>query len=244
MAALRDEVASLRRERMADRKRLEALENQFDAQQAELSRLRGMPQSSAELVPSDLEVVHLRAPKASRSARMMPRLPTDVPVREPSADDLAALEQAVPSPGASASADSPDVLPDALYDGAFEKLKTGDLLGAASDFEAFAQRFPKNPAADNALLDQGIALYGLHRYDDALRAFSRIESRYPAGDALPEALWRSADCDEKLGRPADAKRLYAHLTKDFPDSPEGRRAKDRLARPAEAVLVRDEGDHP
>ncbi len=238
VAALREEVAALRRERTADQKRLEALENQFDAQQAQLARLRAGPPETraAGAVPADLQVIHL---EPRRPARRPPPLPTDVPVREPSPEDLAALEQAASPADESGSGGPKD-----LFDGAFEKLKTGDLVGAAADFDSFAQRFPKNPVADNALLDEGIAYYGLHRYEDALRAFSRIEPRYPAGDAVPEALWRAADCDGKLGRSVDAKRTYAHLSKDFPESPEGRRAKERLARPSEASLANDEGAQP
>ncbi len=218
VAALKEEVATLRGERQVDEKRLQVLENQFDAQQAELQHLRS--QGALEGLPS-LRVVHLEPGKAA------PALPTRVQVREPDEADLARLDELL-GHGFPTAVETSGGAPDALFDGAFEKLKTGDLVGAAADFQSFAEKFPKNPAADNALLDEGIAMYGQHNYAEALKVLSRIEARYPAGDAVPEALWRAADCEEKLGRIEDARKRLLHLSKDFPTSPEGSRARERL----------------
>jgi TolA-binding protein len=172
-------------------------------------------------------VVHLD-PGGKKS---LPALPTKVRVREPDEADLAQLEEMVgrgfPT-AANTSGGSTGDAPDAIFDVAFEKLKTGDLLGAAADFQSFALKFPSNPAADNALLDEGIAMYGQRHYAEALKVLSRIELRYPAGDAVPEAIWRAADCDEKLGDGEDARKRLSHLAKDFPGSPEGVRARERL----------------
>jgi TolA-binding protein len=223
VAALKEEVATLRRERQVDEKRLQVLENQFDAEQAELQHLRG--QGGLEGLPPSLRVVHLE-----RGAHA-PALPTKVQLRDPDEADLARLDELLghgfPT-AADSSGSASGGAPDALFDGAFEKLKTGDLVGAASDFQTFAEKFPKNTAADNALLDEGIAMYGQHHYAEALKVLSRIEARYPAGDAVPEAIWRAADCEEKLGHPEDARKRLTHLAKDFPASPEGSRARDRL----------------
>ncbi|MHB8418503.1 MAG: tetratricopeptide repeat protein [Myxococcales bacterium] len=219
VAALKEEVATLRRERRLDEKRLQALEDQFDAQQAELSRLH-LSDGGASL-PS-LQVVHLA--RLGRPPKALPPVPTRVAVREPDPADLAALDDAATR----GPQDNPSEGADALFDQAFGKLKTGDLVGAAADFQSFAERYPRNTAADNALLDEGIALYGQHRYGEALSVLARIEARYPAGDAVPEALWRAADCEEQLGRVDDARKRLRHLAKDYPQSPEGARAREKL----------------
>jgi TolA-binding protein len=235
VAALREEVAALRRDNARDEKRIEALENQIDIQETDLRRLRpGIATSSQDQLPTLR--LHVASPTA-RAVRSLPQLPTDVSVREPNREALATLENvssALP-PREAARGDQTD--PDALFNLAFEKLKTGDLLGAAGDFQLFVQRFPHHTAADNALLDEGIALYGLRRYSDALGVLARIERSYPAGDAVPEALWRSADCQDHMAHPKEARVLLVHLSEKFPNSPEGLKARARLAEarePAEA----------
>ena len=75
---------------------------------------------------------------------------------------------------------------DNLFQAAFEKLKTGELVGAAGLFHDFARRFPHHPSADNAMLDEGIAYYGLHRFEDAIKVFNALAEQYPAGDAVRE----------------------------------------------------------
>jgi TolA-binding protein len=226
--ALREEVAVLRRDNARDEKRIEALENQVDIQEADLRKLRPRDGTASLDLPPDLKTVRLASPTA-RAVRSLPVLPTAVPVREPDRDALANLDTVslstpVRAPGRGDPSD-----PDVLYNAAFEKLKTGDLVGAANDFQLFAQRFPHHTAADNALLDEGIALYGLRRYAEALQVLARIERNYPAGDTVPEALWRSADCQERLSHPKEARAVLEHLSQKYPNSPEGQKAHARLA---------------
>jgi TolA-binding protein len=221
VAALKEEVATLRRERQVDAQRLQVLENQFDAEQAELQHLRA--EGGLGGTPPSLQVVHLQ-PGSHGSA---PALPTHVKVREPDEANLAELDELL-GHGFPTVVDASGGAPNALFDAAFDQLKTGDLVGAAAGFQSFADKYPKDTAADNALLDEGIAIYGQHRYAEALRILSRIEARYPAGDAVPEAIWRAADCEEKLGQVEAARTRLAHLAEDFPGSPEGARAAERL----------------
>jgi TolA-binding protein len=200
------------------------LENQIDIQEADLRRLR--PGTSSQEVPSSPRLHG--ATSAGRPVRSLPQLPTDVAVREPNHDALATLENLSPPMALHplGKGEQPD--PDLLFSQAFEKLKTGDLTGAANGFQLFVQRFPHHTAADNALLDEGIALYGLRRYSEALGVLARIERSYPAGDAVPEALWRSADCEERMSHPKEVRVLLEHLSEKFPKSPEGLKARTRL----------------
>ena len=186
---LREEVSALRKAHQEDRKRLEALEVLVDAQQMELRRIRGETLGDASQVPNDssLPIVHLQPP-ASRTA---PALPTDVRVREPPVEVVTELERSPTHANDVEQTTSGSEDADHLFDAAFEKLKTGELVGAAGMFRDFARRFPHHPAADNALLDEGIAYYGLRRYLEALDVFENLSKRYPAGDAVPEALWRA-----------------------------------------------------
>jgi TolA-binding protein len=230
IAPLREEVSALREAHQIDRKRLEALEVQVDAQQLELRRLRGEAPAEETFQPSgsaSLPVVHLQP----HSPGAVPILPTEVRVREPSAEVVAELDHASSRDtervegGPAGSKEEAD----RLFDAAFEKLKTGELVGAAGMFRDFSRRFPHHPAADNALLDEGIAYYGLRRYQEALDVFDGLGKRYPAGDAVPEALWRAGDCEIKLGEVARAQSIYRSLMKSFPGSPEATKATAQLA---------------
>lgn len=236
---LREELAALRQSRDADRKRIDALEVQVGTQQIELRRLRADPASqpfsaSAPVGLGDgsenLPIVHLQP----HSPRDLPAVPTEVAVREPSPEVVAELAKpqlfsdanlsSVPGDSLSASEEA-----DSMFKIAFEKLKTGELVGAAGLFHAFAQRFPHHPAADNAMLDEGIADYGLRRYQDALEVLEQLAKRYPAGDAVAEALWRAGDCQLKLQQPTEARVTYQLLMKRFPGSAEATKAAAQLS---------------
>ena len=222
---LREEVSALRQAHDADRKRIEALELQAGLQQAEIQKLRGGSPLSSDR-PDSLPIVRLQP----HAAHDLPSLPTETTVREPTLETLAELQkvQMLSGPddgeptGAKEEADT-------MFNTAFEKLKTGELVGAASMFHSFAQKFPNHPAADNAMLDEGIAYYGLRRYQDALDIFAALSKRYPAGDAVPEALWRSGDCHLKLNQPAKAEAVYTSLIQRYPSSPEAAKATAQIA---------------
>jgi TolA-binding protein len=53
-----------------------------------------------------------------------------------------------------------------------------------------------------------------------------VVAEYPTSRAMPDGLEGLAACEQRRGRPADASRLQARLTKDFPDSPAGKRASE------------------
>jgi TolA-binding protein len=222
---LKEEVSALRQAHEADRKRIEALEVETGLQQAEIAKLRGGG-SLANDRPDSLPIVHLQP----RSAHDLPAVPTATPLREPSPEALLELQKAA----ASGSGDEGEPVAgkeeaDTMFSAAFEKLKTGELVGAAGMFHTFAQKFPHHPAADNAMLDEGIADYGLRRYQDALDIFDLLAKRYPAGDAVPEALWRSGDCHLKLNQPNRAQAVYETLIKRYPASPEATKAIAQIA---------------
>jgi TolA-binding protein len=230
IAPLREEVSALRQAHDSDRKRLEALEVQVDAQQMELRHLRGdTPDERGSGDPASaaaLPVVRLQ-PQGSRTA---PALPTEVKVHEPPVEVVAELERAHAratddSTGSAGSKEEAD----RLFDVAFEKLKTGELVGAASLFRDFARRYPHHPAADNALLDEGIAFYGLRQYQQALEVFEALTKRYPAGDAITEARLRAGDCQIKLGDLAAAQATLHGIVTIYPGSPEATKAAAQLS---------------
>ncbi len=228
---VRDEVVALRQTHEADQKRIKSLEAEVESLQLQA---RSSPPSEDEREPpTDLQIIHLEKPSPNP-----PPLATAVPVREPSLEELAALSHPSPSETADAARPTSPEEADVLFSLAFEKLKTGELVRAANEFQEFARRFPRNPAADNALLDEGIAFYGLKQYQEALVTFRGLIKRYPAGDAVPEAMYREAECAEKLGHPDEARTLLRHVRTSYPQSAEAVRADRRLTE-----LAANEGEN-
>jgi tol-pal system protein YbgF len=220
VSALRAELKTMQQAHLDDQKKIETLQNEVDVLSAEAKAA----QAPTEL-PSDLQVVHLSQPN-----KAPPPLATAVSVHEPTNEEIVALatSRAATSSERSAGSSSSPEEADALFSSAFEKVKTGELVRAASEFQEFARRYPHHPAADNALLDEAIAFYGLRRYQDALGALHTLIKRYPAGDAVPEALYREAECSEKLGHPDQARKVLSQLKESYPQSPEAARADRRL----------------
>jgi tol-pal system protein YbgF len=226
---LRAELKIMQETHLEDQKKIEVLQSEVDALSTEAKASQGPSE-----LPSDLRVVRLSSPTKGQP----PALATAVAIHEPTSDELAliaAARAAEPtdsdslrreSVGSSAGTSAEEA--DALYSSAFEKLKTGELVRAASEFQEFARRYPHHPAADNALLDEGIAFYGLRRYTDALAAFRILIKRYPAGDAVPEAMFREAECAERLGHRDQARSLFNQLKDSYPQSAEAARAGRRL----------------
>jgi tol-pal system protein YbgF len=225
VTTMRAELKVMQQAHLDDQKKIDALQAEIEL----LSETRA-PQATTSELPSDLQVVHLQPAKGQP-----PPLATAVPIHEPTADELALISaaQAAEPPetltahGSSSGSSSPEEA-DALFSSAFERLKTGELVRAASEFQEFARRYPHHPAADNALLDEGIAYYGLRRYADALTAFRSLIKRYPAGDAVPEAMLREAECETRLGHRDQARSLLNHLKDAYPQSAEAARAGRRL----------------
>jgi tol-pal system protein YbgF len=223
VSALRAELKTMQQVHLEDQKKIESLQSEVDV----LSSEAKASQTATEL-PSDLQVVHLSQPNRSPP----PPLATAVSIHEPTNEEIVALEtsrSATPTElsRGGGSSSSPEEA-DELFSSAFEKLKTGELVRAASEFHEFARRYPHHPAADNALLDEAIAFYGLRRYSDAMSALHTLTKRYPAGDAVPEALFREAECAERLGHPDQARQILSQLKESYPQSPEAVRADRRL----------------
>ena len=137
------------------------------------------------------------------------------------------IQQRVPpSPAAAAGPD-----PNQLYEQAAQDLTQGRYPLALQGFREYAQRFPTTDLADNAQYGMGECLFAQAQFDSAAIEYERIEKLYPQGDRVPAGLWKLALCREKLGQPAQARKVLDDLVKSFPLSGEAQLARDRLAKP-------------
>jgi TolA-binding protein len=166
-------------------------------------------------------VVKLK-PRADRA----PPIDVRTQVHEPDAELVAALGRSDSPAG-----DAPDA---SQVDGEFaqaqEALRTGNLGGGIERMTRFADTYPKDPRADDALY---LAALGELGQDEPARAAKLLESvlqRYPAGDVVQQAMLKLAECRMRLKQTAEARALLARLVTNFPGTPAASEAQARLAR--------------
>lgn len=218
---LRAEVRELARQNAVTQRRLEELQNKVDIIAArKAARVPAAPAkaeaaseaTAAGDVPK-LDVVKM----GPGSKRRPPPVPTQVPIVEPDPAALGALDQ-----GAS---------PDLASDAEKELSDARRLEGAASAraLEKFAQRYPRHPGADNALVDAARLYAHAGDADAACALLERAVREYPAADAMPEALEELGNCESQRGHKDKAEKLWQRVATDYPRTPAARRAGEKLS---------------
>lgn len=224
--SLRGEVQSLRRENEALQRKVDGLSIRLDVLGSRAKAASAPPAAAEPLVPPDLAVVRvepreeppieLRDPGPAR-ARPPPPVPTSVPIVEPDADRLEAIAR---RSGRELSADADEEL---------RRARKKEGASRAQALEDFVARYPRHPAADNALVDAAAAWAGAGKADAACGLARRAADDYPAGDALSEAIERLAWCESRRGAVDAERRLLERLVDEFPRTPAAARAGTRLA---------------
>ncbi|MGZ6141867.1 MAG: tetratricopeptide repeat protein [Myxococcales bacterium] len=149
-----------------------------------------------------------------------PRLPATVELREPDEDQLARLEA---DPVAVQEFDA-----DHAWAEAVQKLNDGHHAEAESDFLAFVAAHPRHTAADNALYLAGLVREARGDCAGALQLFESVPAKYPAGDAVPQALLERGRCLRTIGKRGEAKAILMQLEQDHPEAPETAFARQLL----------------
>ncbi len=220
--AMRAEMQIAQRENADLAKRVEELSLRVDLIAARLTRqAAGRGQAAEPAVPPDLAVVKVGPPRAEpqrrgRLPRSAPPVPTQTPVVEPSPERLAAL-----------GAGRIDLASEAQNELDAAHRLSG--LAAARALEAFAAHYPHHPRADNALLEAARLRTAAGDDDAACDLYARCVDEYPAGDALPDALERLAECHSQRGEAKRARALFEQVAADYPDTSAAKLAKEHLA---------------
>jgi TolA-binding protein len=141
-----------------------------------------------------------------------PRLPATLELREPDEYDLARLDS---DPAQAQQADA-----DHAWALAVQKLNGGQHQEAEKDFLAFVAAHPRHTAADNALYFIGLVREVRGDCASALQLFESVPRKYPAGDAVPQALLERGRCLRLLGRKDEAKQVLFQLDHEHPEAPE------------------------
>ncbi|HVU12677.1 MAG TPA: transglycosylase SLT domain-containing protein [Phototrophicaceae bacterium] len=98
----------------------------------------------------------------------------------------------------------------------------GDATSALATFATLRQKYPNDPLASTAALEQGNTDLQTGDYDKAVAAFSEVAATYPQSPEAPQAILSAAETEYSHGDTAKAISLYDQLGKTYPTSDEAK----------------------
>lgn len=114
------------------------------------------------------------------------------------------------------------------YDAAFELLKQARYDQARENFTAFLKKFPDSTLRDNAQFWLGETWYVSKGFKQALVEFQKVIKDYPDSNKLADAWLRVGYCNAELEQTEAARKAFATVTEQFPESDAAKRALARL----------------
>jgi TolA-binding protein len=151
---------------------------------------------------------------------LAPRLPATLELREPDDDELARLE-ADPETVREFDADH-------AWAEAVQNLNQGKHAAAEIQLLAFVAAYPRHTAADNALYLAGLVRESRGDCASALLLFEAVPQKYPAGDAVPQAMLERGRCLRILGRRDESKAVLMQMQREHPEAAETAQGRQLL----------------
>ena len=158
----------------------------------------------------------------------IPVAPPPAPVSTEPVDPNAPVVPAPAPPPPSTAGLSPT----RMFDTARADYFAGQFSLAITGFEAFLKTFPRSDMADDAQFLIGDAYSDQNRWTDAIAAYNQVIQNYPMGNTVPGAYYKRGLALERLGQLEAARASWTTAVTNFPDSDEGRLAKQSLDRVA------------
>jgi len=116
------------------------------------------------------------------------------------------------------------------YRAAKEALDAGRMKVARSGFARFMKDHPSHALADNALYWTGETWYAQAMWLKAARAFGDVVGRYPGGNKVPDAMFKTGLCYSKVGETKLAVEVFENLRTLYPGTSAARLAGTQLQR--------------
>jgi tol-pal system protein YbgF len=139
-------------------------------------------------------------------------------------------------PNAAAPAPAPVVPPPStaglsptrMFDTARADYFSGQYASAINGFEAFLRTFPRSEQADDAQLLIAETHFAQRQWPEAIAAYNLVIQNYPGTNSVPTAYYKRGLTLSETGQVDAARASWETVAKSFPDSDEGRLAKQRL----------------
>jgi len=119
------------------------------------------------------------------------------------------------------------------YQAAFELLKEQRYEAAARAFQQFLISFPDSQLADNAQYWLAESYYVTNQFENALKHFQVVISKFPRSRKIPDALLKTGYSNYELQRWDSARGALGRVQADYPDTTAARLAEQRLNRMAD-----------
>lgn len=124
---------------------------------------------------------------------------------------------------------APAVDPAAEYEAALKLIqKDGEFTQGRKNLQAFRQKYPNHELAVNASYWIGEAYYGEKQFENAILQFQDVLKKHPQHNKAAAAQLKQALAFQSLGDKDTAKVLLKKVVKNYPDSPEAKKAQERL----------------
>lgn len=118
--------------------------------------------------------------------------------------------------------------PNPIYQEAMKIFRNNDYETAGNLFETFAEQFPKDDLADNALYWAGECQYAQKNFGAAQKRFKQVLEAYPSGSKVPDALLKIGFTYISLGDRDTAIIYLKKVVSQYPFSAAGEKAEERL----------------
>jgi len=115
--------------------------------------------------------------------------------------------------------------PEKLYEKAYNYLTLAEYDKSADWFETFIDRFPQHKYADNSFYWLGEISLVQGKSKDAVSKFAKGLKTFPNGAKAPANLLKIGVAFKQMGNATHAKNSWNKLVKDYPNTPEAKKAK-------------------
>lgn len=213
---------------------LQSINGRIADQEETLEQLReqiSLRQSDLELRVAELED---QLQRLAGSKKSTPTMSDQIPAPLPSATEapesaFTSAERAATAPLLTKSQDSSSTSAEELYREALKLVQHDMQFRAAREkFTTFVEKYPQHELAVNAMYWIGETLYGNKKYENAILQFQDVIQMHPQHSKVPAALLKQGLAFYGLGDPRNAKIILQKVVDKYPDSPEAKKAQERL----------------
>lgn len=202
---------------------------QLQQMQQEIAQLRGM------LEEQQNDIQRLQREGLERYQELDRRMASGAGQSAPATNDGAINANGTPAPPASssgqASAEPADPAKEKLYyEAAFDLVKAKDFPRANQAFSAFLRRYPNSQYAANSQYWLGEVNLIEGDLQAAGQAFAKVAQNYPDHSKVPDALFKLADVEQRLGNVDKSKGILRDLIARYPGTSAAQLAQRNLQR--------------